>query len=89
MTRKIGGGVRWCLVRWGGEACLRRLKAPLKRGLKNPRNLESITVEAENPDYYSLTNCVIDKKTGDIVVGCGGSIIPKDSNVTCIKQKAF
>ena len=52
-------------------------------------DIESITVEEGHPYYYSDGNCVIDKWTGEIVIGCGGSIIPNDEKVNVITDYAF
>ena len=49
--------------------------------------LESVEVEAGNPVYYSKGNCVIEKETKKLVVGCNSSVIP--DGVTIIGQWAF
>ena len=38
--------------------------------------LEKITVDPNNENYISEGNCVIDKRTNTVVVGCKNSIIP-------------
>ena len=51
--------------------------------------IESITVSNENPYYKSLNNCLIDKRTNAIVLGCKNSVIPADPSVTTIAAYAF
>ena len=41
-------------------------------------NLNAIVVDTENPIYYSEGNCVIEKISKTLVLGCNGSVIPKD-----------
>lgn len=50
-------------------------------------NLETVTVAADNPVYYSEGNCIIEKATGKLVAGCGTSTVP--SGVTAIGDYAF
>lgn len=49
--------------------------------------LESIEVDASNPSYYSENNCVIEKETETLVLGCKNSVIP--DNVWIIGRFAF
>ena len=50
-------------------------------------NLASIIVENGNPVYYSQDNCVIEKSTNTLIVGCTNSVIP--NSVTTIGNSAF
>ena len=50
-------------------------------------NLNAIVVDPANPIYYSEGNCVIEKISKTLVLGCNGSVIPKD--VTRIGEFAF
>ncbi len=50
-------------------------------------SLESLTVSAENSVYYSQNNCIIERNTNTLVVGCNNSIIP--NSVTTIGSSAF
>jgi len=50
-------------------------------------NLEFIEVDSENPVYYSEGNCLIEKETKKLVLGCKKSMIPK--GVTSIGDYAF
>lgn len=52
-------------------------------------NLKRVTVAEGNPRYYSIDNCVIDKDTGELVLGCNTSIIPNDGSVKSIGVCAF
>lgn len=49
--------------------------------------LESITVDEGNRRYYSYNNCIIERGTNTMVLGCKGSVIP--SSVTSIGSGAF
>ena len=51
------------------------------------RTLESIEVSKSNPFYYSENNCVIEKRTETLVLGCKNSVIP--DNVWIIGRFAF
>ena len=51
--------------------------------------LTSLTVSADNPTYRSESNCIIEKESGTIVLGCANSIIPEDPSVTSIGYAAF
>ncbi len=52
-------------------------------------SLKSITVGSENSVYYSSENCIIEKLTGTLILGCKSSIIPKDGSVRAIGDNAF
>lgn len=47
----------------------------------------SITVSEENEIYYSVNNCVLEKKTNNLVLGCINSVIPKETK--SIDRDAF
>lgn len=51
--------------------------------------LESITVEDGNEDYYSDGNCLIGKSSGELLLGCKNSTIPTDGSVKSIGREAF
>ena len=55
--------------------------------LYGSRNLSVITVDAENPVYYSEGNCVIERATKTLIQGCRGSVIPE--GITAIGYMAF
>jgi hypothetical protein len=50
-------------------------------------SLQSITVAANNPIYKSEGNCIIEKATNTLLVGCKNSVIP--DYVTAIGDYAF
>lgn len=50
-------------------------------------NLSSITVSSENDVYKSEGNCVVEKDTNTLVLGCKNSVIP--NYVTTIQDYAF
>ena len=52
-------------------------------------NLKKITVAEDNPRYYSVGNCVIERDTGELVLGCSRSVIPNDGSVRSIGRYAF
>lgn len=49
--------------------------------------IETITVDSRNPYYYSQGNCLIEKETGTLVLGCKNSEVP--DNITAIGEWAF
>ena len=49
--------------------------------------LENINVALNNTKYYSLNNCIIEKETNTLILGCKNSIIP--DSVTSIGSGAF
>lgn len=51
-------------------------------------NIETLTVSAGNPNYYSAGNCIIETATGTLVLGCKNSVIPTEG-VTKIGNSAF
>lgn len=52
-------------------------------------SLENITVEEGNPNYYSIDNCIIDKNTKTLILGCKNSKIPNNNTITKIGDSAF
>lgn len=44
-------------------------------------DLEEIIVDSQNPAYYSQGNCIIEKSTKKLIVGCKTSIIPNDVKI--------
>ena len=52
-------------------------------------SLTSITVSKGNPVYESKGNCIIEKSSTTLIVGCKDSIIPTDGSVTSIGSSAF
>ena len=52
-------------------------------------NLKEILVQPGNPVYHSAGNCLIDTKKKELVLGCQSSILPTDSSVTTIGDRAF
>lgn len=51
--------------------------------------LTTITVDSANPKYYAIGNCVIDRETNTLVIGCNGSVIPQDQGIVAIGTEAF
>lgn len=51
--------------------------------------LQSITVAVENTVYRSEGNCLIEKETGLLLLGCQNSIIPADGQIKGIYPYAF
>ncbi|MCH5164468.1 MAG: leucine-rich repeat domain-containing protein [Clostridiales bacterium] len=52
-------------------------------------NLETIIVSKDNPKYYVVDNCVIEKETPVLAAACKNSIIPTDGSVTSLGTFAF
>lgn len=55
----------------------------------NCNKLTRITVDKENRTYFSAGNCIIDKRTRELVVGCKNSCIPVRAKVKRISDDAF
>ena len=51
--------------------------------------LSSITIDKENQFYRVEGNCVIERKTGRLILGFNDSVIPNDQSVTEIARDAF
>ena len=51
--------------------------------------LTKLTVSEDNPVYCSIGNCIIEKETKTLTVGCKSSEIPADGSVTIIGMEAF
>lgn len=51
--------------------------------------LESIEVAEGNPVYQSSGNCVFERESKKLCIGCKASVIPTDGSVTSIGQSAF
>lgn len=52
-------------------------------------NLESIEVSADNPNFYVVNNCLIEKATGKLMLGVQNAVIPTDGSVKVIGYRAF
>ncbi len=52
-------------------------------------NLEDIFVSEENTAYICINNCLIERESGTVVLGCKKSIIPTDDTVIRIGRGAF
>lgn len=51
--------------------------------------LEEITVDSANTNYYAKGNCLIEKSTKILIRGCINSVIPSDDGITEIAYCAF
>ncbi len=60
-----------------------------KWAFDNCSSLESITVDENNTTFFSKDNCLIEKKSNKLVLGCMNSVIPNDGTVTIIGDSAF
>lgn len=52
-------------------------------------SLESIIVDEGNETFKSVDNCLINKNSKMLLLGCNNSVIPADGSVTSIGEKAF
>lgn len=52
-------------------------------------DLEKLTVSADNPVYYSMGNCIIDRTTGVLVRGCKNSVVQDGCGIVKIGDGAF
>ena len=55
----------------------------------NCPDIETFTVDENNPNYYVEGNCIIERATRMLISGCKNSVIPKDGSVTGIAEFAF
>lgn len=55
----------------------------------NCQNVTTLTVDPDHPRYYSEGNCIIDRESKTIAVGCNGSVIPTDGSVLRIGASSF
>ena len=51
--------------------------------------LTSLSVAEGNPVYFSSGNCVIERETGALEIGCTGSVIPSDGSVKALAAYSF
>ena len=51
--------------------------------------LASLTVAEGNPVYVAKGNCLIEKATKTLVMGCNASVIPADGSVEVLAEDAF
>ena len=51
--------------------------------------IEKIVVAEGNPCYYVDGNCLIDRRSQKIILGCNSSVIPNDGSVKSIGRAAF
>lgn len=51
--------------------------------------IENIVVAEGNPYYYVDGNCLIDRRSKEIILGCDSSVIPDDGSVKSIGYAAF
>ena len=52
-------------------------------------SVSRISVSSSNTVYYSSGNCLIERETGTLVLGCKNSSIPNDGTITAIGPNAF
>lgn len=50
---------------------------------------EKITVSEKNETYKSAGNCLIEKESKKLILGCSKSVIPSDGSVVSIGENAF
>ena len=58
-------------------------------GFNKSNVIEKIVVAEGNPYYYVDGNCLIDRRSQKIILGCNSSIIPNDGSVKSIGEAAF
>ena len=51
--------------------------------------LERITVDAENPSFKAVGNCLIETEMGLLLAACDNSVIPSDGSVRAIGEYVF
>jgi len=58
-------------------------------GIFSYSNITEIKVDSNNQFYYSEFDCIIEKSTKTLIMGCKNSTIPTDGSVTIIGKEAF
>ena len=53
------------------------------------KNLSTLQVEQGNPMFYAVDNCIVNRATRSVVVGCKTSKIPADDSVVSVGAYAF
>lgn len=76
----IGAGVENIRINYNGSS---------ETPLSNCSSLEKINVNAQNKKYYSSGNCIIERSSGKLIVGCKNGVIPVDGSVKTIGTSAF
>ncbi len=56
---------------------------------KDKKHFSSVAVAGSNKNYISYSNCIIDKSTGELLIGFSSSTIPSNGTVTSIGANAF
>ncbi len=56
---------------------------------KDKKHFSSVTVAESNKHYMAYGNCIIDKSTGELLIGFSSSTIPSNGTVTSIGANAF
>lgn len=72
----------------------RRLEIPARlqrigEGSFSGGNVTHIAVDPKNPRFLAAGNCLIDKETACLLLGCTDSVIPPDAGITAIGESAF
>ena len=52
-------------------------------------SLINLTISPQNANYYSAGNCIIERGTQRLILGCLGSIIPDDGTIKIIGHHSF
>ena len=82
--------------RWAFKNCLHFKTIWIPKGVReiepyalNCGNADTIIVENGNPQYFSVNNCLIERSSNTLVVGCRNSIIPNSILISTIGEGAF
>lgn len=52
-------------------------------------SIQELKIVGHNPRYSCIRNCLVDKTTGTIILGCANSVIPDDGSAESIGEYAF
>ena len=82
---------------WAFEGCVGLTQVTIGSGVTTICNsafedctgLKMIAVAPGNPVYQSTGNCLIEKESKKMILGCSISVIPADGSVTSIGNSAF
>ena len=92
----MGNGVE-TIDRYAFSSCDELREITIGKSLKSfvaPMVLEcpklvTLKIDEANETYYSKGNCIIEKATNTVVVGCSSSVIPDDGSITAIAPESF
>lgn len=88
-VKKIGEGAFFFCSKLTRISIPRSVKAIGFVAFGGCSGLTEIQVDKKNSKYRCIDNCVVEKKTKILIVGCQNSVIPTGNSVSCVGEGAF